>query len=637
MKNQKNKKIKFKLGNNLMIWVMIVIASFYLVQLIPNSLSNKEVNYNQYRNYLLNGEIYHIQYGQDDKIIFWLKGDEIGLNKFWTGLDKSEKEDWVIYNVSNIEIKPKEGLSLMDIIFNLAPWVIIILFWFFMMKRMQGGGGQGGIFNFVKSKAKMISPENSKTSFDDVAGCEEAKTELQEIVQFLKTPKKYLSIGAKIPRGALLLGSPGTGKTLLARAVSGEAQVPFFTISGAEFVEMFVGVGASRVRDLFAQAKKFAPSIIFVDEIDAVGRHRGSGMGGGHDEREQTLNQILVEMDGFDSRDHVILLAATNRPDVLDKALLRPGRFDRQIVVDSPTKEGREAILKIHTKKVPLAKDVKLIDIARGCPGLVGADLENLVNEAALLAARKNRKTVSMLEFEEAKDKVMMGVERKSMILTDNEKKITAYHEAGHAIVAHYTKNTDPVHKITIIPRGMALGITAQLPEHDIHNYSKSYLLAKIDVLMGGRSAEKLIFKDTSSGAGNDIEVATNIARSMVCEWGMSDKIGPIKFGKKENEMFLGRESAGTKDYGNETSAAIDQEIKDFVFTAENNADSLLKKREKELHNLAKALLDYETIDSKQLPFALKGDLFEKSVTNPDTDDKKSAKKRKRRTTPTQN
>ena len=637
MKNQKNKKIKFKLGNNLMIWVMIVIASFYLVQLIPNSLSNKEVNYNQYRNYLLNGEIYHIQYGQDDKIIFWLKGDEIGLNKFWTGLDKSEKEDWVIYNVNNIEIKPKEGLSLMDIIFNLAPWVIIILFWFFMMKRMQGGGGQGGIFNFVKSKAKMISPENSKTSFDDVAGCEEAKIELQEIVQFLKTPKKYLSIGAKIPRGALLLGSPGTGKTLLARAVSGEAQVPFFTISGAEFVEMFVGVGASRVRDLFAQAKKFAPSIIFVDEIDAVGRHRGSGMGGGHDEREQTLNQILVEMDGFDTRDHVILLAATNRPDVLDKALLRPGRFDRQIVVDSPTKEGREAILKIHTKKVPLAKDVKLIDIARGCPGLVGADLENLVNEAALLAARKNRKTVSMLEFEEAKDKVMMGVERKSMILTDNEKKITAYHEAGHAIVAHYTKNTDPVHKITIIPRGMALGITAQLPEHDIHNYSKSYLLAKIDVLMGGRSAEKLIFKDTSSGAGNDIEVATNIARSMVCEWGMSDKIGPIKYKKKENEMFLGRESAGSKDYGNETSAAIDQEIKDFVFTAENNADSLLKKREKELHNLAKALLDYETIDSKQLPFALNGDLFEQTVTNSDIDDKKSAKKRKRRTTPTQN
>ena len=638
MKNKKNKKIKFKLGNNLMVWVMIVVASFYLVQLMPNSLSTKEINYNQYRDYLLNGEIYQIQYGQDEKIVFWLKGDENGLNKFWTGLDKSEKEDWLKYNVNNIEIKPKDGLSLMDIIFNLAPWVIIILFWFFMMRRMQGGGGgQGGIFNFVKSKAKMISPENSKTSFDDVAGCEEAKIELQEIVQFLKQPKKYLSIGAKIPRGALLLGSPGTGKTLLARAVSGEAQVPFFTISGAEFVEMFVGVGASRVRDLFTQAKKFAPSIIFVDEIDAVGRHRGSGMGGGHDEREQTLNQILVEMDGFDNRDHVILLAATNRPDVLDKALLRPGRFDRQIVVDAPTLEGREAILKIHTRKIPLAKDVKLIDIARGCPGLVGADLENLVNEAALLTARKNKKTVSMLEFEEAKDKVMMGVERKSMILTDHEKKITAYHEAGHALIAHYTKNADPVHKVTIIPRGMALGITAQLPEHDMHNYSKSYLLAKIDVLMGGRSAEKLIFKDTSSGASNDIEVATNIARSMVCEWGMSEKIGPIKFGKKDSEMFLGRETSGSKDYGHEISRTIDQEIKEFVFNAEKNADQLLKKRESELHNLAKALLDYETIDSNQLPKVLKGESLDIVIDDSKVENKDSLKKRKRRTTSTKN
>jgi len=639
MKNKKNQKpIKFKLGNNLMIWVIIVIASFYLVQLIPNSLSDKEVNYNQYRNYLLNGEIHHIEYGQNDKIIFWLKSDEIGLNKFWTGLDKTEKEDWVKYNVSNIEIKPKEGLSLMDIVFNLAPWVIIILFWFFMMRKMQGGGGgQGGIFNFVKNKAKMVSPENSKTSFDDVAGCEEAKVELEEIVNFLKYPKKYLSIGAKIPRGALLLGSPGTGKTLLARAVSGEAQVPFFTISGAEFVEMFVGVGASRVRDLFSQAKKFAPSIIFVDEIDAVGRHRGAGLGGGHDEREQTLNQILVEMDGFETRDHVILLAATNRPDVLDKALLRPGRFDRQIVTDSPTLEGREAILKIHTKKIPLAKNVKLINIARGCPGLVGADLENLVNEAALLAVRKNKKIVSMLEFEEAKDKVTMGIERKSMILTDGEKKITAYHEAGHALVAHYTKKADPVHKITIIPRGMALGITAQLPEHDMYNYSKSYLLAKLDVLMGGRSAEKLIFKDTSSGAGNDIEVATNIAKKMICEWGMSNKIGPVTFGKNDDEVFLGREISRPKNHGEDTSRIIDQEIKDFVFTAEKNADKLLKKREKELHNLAQALLDYESIDSNQLLKALKGESLEIDDNDSEMKLKVPLKKRKRRTTSTKN
>ena len=634
MKNKKNKKIKFKLGNNLMIWVMVIIASYYFVQLIPNSLSSKEVNYNQYRQYLLDGEIHYIEYGQNDKITFWLKGDETGINKFWTGLDKSEKDEWIKYGVSNIEIKPKEGLGLIDIIFNLAPWVIIILFWFFMMRRMQGGGGQGGIFNFVKSRAKMISPEKSKTSFDDVAGCEEAKIELQEIVEFLKSPKKYLSIGAKIPRGALLLGSPGTGKTLLARAVSGEAKVPFFTISGAEFVEMFVGVGASRVRDLFAQAKKFAPSIIFVDEIDAVGRHRGAGLGGGHDEREQTLNQILVEMDGFDVRDHVILLAATNRPDVLDKALLRPGRFDRQIVVDSPTLEGREAILKIHTKNIPLDKDIDLNKIARGCPGLVGADLENLVNEAALFAARKNKKVVSMIDFEDAKDKVMMGVERKSMVLTDHEKKITAYHEAGHALVAHYTKNTDPVHKVTIIPRGMALGITAQLPEHDMHNYSKAYLLAKLDVLMGGRSAEKLIFKDTSSGAGNDIEVATNIARKMICEWGMSEEIGPVTFGKNDDEMFLGREISRPKNHGEEISRLIDQEIKKFVFNAEKNADNLLQEKEKELHSLAQALLDYETIDSDQLSKVLKGE----SLTSSDEEsfkDKDSFKKRKRRTSST--
>ena len=635
MKNKNNKKIKFKLGNNLLIWVMIIISSYYLVQLIPNSLSTKKVEYHEYREYLENGDIYYIQYGQDDKIIFWLKDDKSGLNKLWTGLDESEKADWRKYG-AKIEIKPKEGLSLIDVIFNLAPWILIILFWFFMMRRMQGGGGQGGIFNFVKSKAKMVSPEKSKTSFEDVAGCEEAKTELQEIVEFLKRPKKYLSLGAKIPRGALLLGSPGTGKTLLARAVSGEAKVPFFTISGAEFVEMFVGVGASRVRDLFSQAKKFAPSIIFVDEIDAVGRHRGAGLGGGHDEREQTLNQILVEMDGFDNRDHVILLAATNRPDVLDKALLRPGRFDRQIIVDAPTLEGREAILKIHTKKVPLDKDVDLHEIARGCPGLVGADLENLVNEGALLAARKNKKIVSMSDFEDAKDKVMMGVERKSMILTDEEKKITAYHEAGHALVAYYTKNTDPVHKITIIPRGMALGLTAQLPENDKHNYSKSYLLAKLDVLMGGRSAEKLIFDDTSSGAGNDIEVATNIARKMICEWGMSRKIGPVTFGKNDDEMFLGREISRPKNHGEEISRMIDQEIKDFVFAAEKNADKLLKDKSKELHYLAQALLDHETINAKQLPIVLKGDSLP-IVDDVSSKEKKSFKKRKRRTTSTQN
>ena len=627
--NKKNKKIKFKISNNLVIWILIVFGSFYLVQLMPNSLSKTEVTYNEYRKYLENKEIYQVQYSQDDKLTFILNNDKNGLKKYFTGLRKAEEPDWLQFNVSQIKIDGKGGIGLLDLILNIAPWILIIFFWFYMMKRMQGGGGgQGGIFNFIKSKAKMVSPEKLKTTFNDVAGCEEAKTELKEIVQFLKSPAKYHALGAKIPRGALLLGSPGTGKTLLARAVSGEANVPFFTISGAEFVEMFVGVGASRVRDLFDQAKKFAPSIIFVDEIDAVGRHRGSGMGGGHDEREQTLNQILVEMDGFDNRDHVILLAATNRPDVLDKALLRPGRFDRQIVVDSPTVDGREAILKIHTKKIPLHKNVNLLTIAKGTPGLVGADLENLANEAALLTARKDKKKVSMLEFEEAKDKVMLGVERKSMILTDNEKEITAYHEAGHALVAFFTKNTDPVHKITIIPRGMALGLTAQLPKHDMHNYSKKYLLAKLDVLMGGRSAEKMIFKDTSSGAGNDIEVATNISRKMISEWGMSDKIGPITFSFSDGDIYNQR--GNSKKYGEDISKVIDEEIKNFIFNAEKNADNLLKEKEKELHNLAKALLVYETIDAPQLKKIMNGESLQ-----PEDDSvikSKTTKKRTRRT-----
>ena len=630
MKKKNNKKIKFNLGNNFALWVLIILGSFFIVQLLPNSLSNTtDVGYDKYREHLISGEIDHIKYDQDNyTVLYSLKNDENKFKRYSSAIDNSEKDEWLKYGVK-IDFVPKPGLGLIDVIFNIAPWLLIIFFWFYMTRRMQGGGGQGGIFSFIKSKAKMVSPEKLKTTFKDVAGCEEAKIELQEIVEFLKKPKKFTNIGAKIPRGALLLGSPGTGKTLLARAVSGEANVPFFTISGAEFVEMFVGVGASRVRDLFEQAKKFAPSIIFVDEIDAVGRHRGAGLGGGHDEREQTLNQILVEMDGFDNRDSVILLAATNRPDVLDKALLRPGRFDRQIIVDTPTLEGREAILKIHTRKIPTDKDLDLLTIAKGTPGMVGADLENLANEAALLAARKGKKIVSMLEFEEAKDKVIMGVERRSMVLTDEEKKITAYHEAGHTLVAYYTKNTDPVHKVTIIPRGMALGVTAQLPEHDKHNYSKSYLLAKLDVLMGGRCAEKLIFQDTSSGAGNDIEVATNIARKMITEWGMSDKIGPAAFGSNDDEMFLGREISRPKNHGEGISQIIDNEIKNFILTAEKNADNLLKEKEEQLHVLAKALITYESIDSKQLSKILNGESLEK-----DNDDStKKTTKRKRRTT----
>ncbi len=520
-------------------------------------------------------------------------------------------------------------IDFMDVMVNFFPWILIIVIWFMLMRRMQGGGGQSGIFGFAKSRAKIISPDNPEITFKDVAGCDEAKVELEEIVEFLKNPKRYSRLGAKIPKGALLLGPPGTGKTLLARAVSGEAGVPFFSISGAEFVEMFVGVGASRVRDLFDQAKRNSPSIIFVDEIDAVGRHRGAGLGGGHDEREQTLNQILVEMDGFDTDDNVILLAATNRPDVLDKALLRPGRFDRQIVVDIPGINGREAILKIHTRKIPLAKDVDLKPLAKGTPGLVGADLENLCNEAALLAARRKKRVVTMGDFEDAKDKVMMGVERKSMILTPDERKITAYHEAGHAMVAHYSKHTDPIHKITIIPRGRALGITSQLPESEKHNYTRKYLLGQLNVLMGGRSAEKLVFRDTSTGAGNDIERATKIARSMVCEWGMSSKIGPLTFGKKNEEVFLGREIAQARDHSDDMSKLIDQEISSLVKQAEKDADRILSTHREELDRLARTLLDYETISGEEMNQIISGKDIERQKPSDDAPRKKRTRRRK--------
>ena len=499
-------------------------------------------------------------------------------------------------------------MGLVDYLIQFSPWLIIILFWFFIMRRMSGPSGQGGIFSFAKSKAKLISSDNPKITFKDVAGCDEAKVELKEIVDFLKNSSKYKKVGAKIPKGALLLGAPGTGKTLLAKAVSGEAKVPFYSISGAEFVEMFVGIGASRVRDLFDQAKKNSPSIIFIDVIDAVGRQRGAGLGGGHDEREQTLNQILVEMDGFDTDDSVILLAATNRPDVLDKALLRPGRFDRQIVVDVPGVDGREAILKIHSKNIPMDITVDLKVLARGTPGLVGADLENLLNEAALLAARKNKKKVFMSDIEDAKDKVMMGVERKSLILTPKEKKVTAYHEAGHALVAYYTEGADPVHKISIIPRGMALGITAQIPEEEKHNYQKNYLLGRLDILMGGRCAEKIIFNDTSTGAGNDIATATDISRKMVCEWGMSDRIGPLTFGKKSEEVFLGREISHSRDYSDEISQIIDDEISLFVKKAEDNAENIIKTNLDDLKSIANALLEYESISGDEMKQVINGE-----------------------------
>jgi len=643
-KNKKNKKkenIKQNLwktlGGNLLIWVLIIVMAVTALQFFSTDYKLQPISYTQFQEYLesdmvesgkIVGRAFKGKFKEPITIESQGLAEPKQYTNFTTVLPEVTFEMTKIWDEKGIIYRFEEqSMGLLDYLIQFSPWILIIFFWFFLMKKMQGAGGQNGIFNFGKSRAKIISPDNPKTSFKDVAGCDEAKVELQEIVEFLKHPAKYKKLGAKIPKGALLLGAPGTGKTLLAKAVSGEASVPFFSISGAEFVEMFVGVGASRVRDLFDQAKRNAPSIIFIDEIDAVGRHRGAGLGGGHDEREQTLNQILVEMDGFDTDDSVILLAATNRPDVLDKALLRPGRFDRQIVVDAPSVDGREAILKIHSKNVPMDKSVDLKVLARGTPGLVGADLENLVNESALLAARKNKKKVAMTDFEEAKDKVMMGVERKSMILTPKEKKVTAYHEAGHALVAHFTEGSDPVHKITIIPRGMSLGLTAQIPEDETHNYQKIYLLGRLDILMGGRCAEKLIFNDTSTGAGNDISVATDIARKMVCEWGMSERIGPLTFGKKSEEVFLGREISHSRDYSDEISQIIDEEITSFVKQAEENAEKVLTTHLDELHNLAGTLLEYESISGKEMIQVLKGEEIIRMAPKPK---KKRVRRRKK-------
>jgi cell division protease FtsH len=508
----------------------------------------------------------------------------------------------------NVEIKAQApGFNWSGILFYILPAFIFILLWIFMLRQMQGGGAKG-LFSFGKSRARLLTGDRPKVTFKDVAGADEAKQELQEIIEFLKEPAKFQKLGGRIPKGALLLGAPGTGKTLLAKAVAGEAGVPFFSMSGSDFVEMFVGVGASRVRDLFEQGKKNAPCIIFIDEIDAVGRHRGAGLGGGHDEREQTLNQLLVEMDGFESNEGVIILAATNRPDVLDPALLRPGRFDRQIVVDTPDIKGREGILRVHTRKIPLSEGVNLNVLARGTPGLSGADLANIVNEAALLAARKNKAKVEMEDFEEAKDKVMMGMERKSLVINEEEKKLTAYHESGHALVAKLIPGSDPVHKMTIIPRGMALGLTHYLPIDEKHTHSKPYLETRLVHLLGGRVAENLIFHQLSTGAGNDIEKATALARKMVCEWGMSEKLGPLTFGKKEEEIFLGREIAKHRDYSERTAQEIDEEVKRIVMEAEEKTEKLLGANIDKLHLLAKALLEKEILDGEEIDKVLKGE-----------------------------
>jgi cell division protease FtsH len=490
------------------------------------------------------------------------------------------------------------------ILLNAAPLILLVGFCLFLMRQMQAGGNKA--LSFGKSRARLLSAQQKKATFKDVAGTDEAKEELQEIIEFLKDPQKFQKLGGRIPKGVLLVGPPGTGKTLLARAIAGEANVPFFSISGSDFVEMFVGVGASRVRDLFEQGKKNAPCIIFIDEIDAVGRHRGAGLGGGHDEREQTLNALLVEMDGFESNEGVILIAATNRPDVLDPALLRPGRFDRRVVVARPDVKGREEILRVHTRKVPLSDDVDLSIIARGTPGFSGADLANLVNEAALWAARQNRKFVLMVDFEMSKDKVLMGVERKSMILSDEEKKNTAYHEAGHALVAAMTPGADPVHKVTIIPRGMALGLTMQLPEDDKHTYTREYLEAMLAVLMGGRSAEEIFLGHITTGAGNDIERATEIARNMVCEWGMSE-LGPLAYGKKDEAIFLGREITQHRDYSEDTAIQIDKEVKRIVNGGYENAKRLLSNNRATLERIAQALLEREVIDANEVKMLMEG------------------------------
>ncbi len=503
----------------------------------------------------------------------------------------------------NVEIdaKPKPGSPwYLSFLIDWLPMIIILFaFWYFFWRQMQGGAGKA--MSFGKSKAKLLNDGTNKVTFKDVAGIEESKQELEEIVDFLKDPKKFTKLGGRIPHGVLLVGPPGTGKTLLAKAIAGEAGVPFFSISGSDFVEMFVGVGASRVRDLFAQGKKNAPCIIFIDEIDAVGRHRGAGLGGGHDEREQTLNQLLVEMDGFEPNEGVILIAATNRPDVLDPALLRPGRFDRQVVVPKPDIKGREEILRVHIKDVPIDKDADLKVIARGTPGFSGADLANMVNEAALLAARKNETAVTMSDLEEAKDKVMMGTERRSMVITEKEKRITAYHESGHTLVAKLLPGTDPIHKVTIIPRGMAMGLTQQLPIDEKHNYDKEYLINEIAILLGGRTAEEIVFNQATTGASNDIERATDIARKMICEWGMSEKLGPITFGKKEEQIFLGREFAQHKDYSESTAVAIDEEVKEIITKNHERARDILSTNIDLLNDLALKLIEKESLSGKEI------------------------------------
>jgi cell division protease FtsH len=624
-KKRKNEDFNWNRVFKIVLGWSAILFGFFLIMIWSRSGDSGEVEiaFDQYQKLLNDDKIKEAVIKKSDNSFTFhgvLKEPEmltvgskkVSVDKFsvllpYTNIDNETIKKW---NDKNVAFRvEKEDSNWVGPLIGALPWIIIIVFWIIVMRRMQGqAGGTKGIFSFGKSRAKMLNESQIRVTFADVAGADEAKYELEEIIEFLREPSKFQKLGGKIPKGVLLLGPPGTGKTLMARAVAGEAGVPFFSISGADFVEMFVGVGASRVRDLFEKGKKHAPCIIFIDEIDAVGRHRGAGLGGGHDEREQTLNQLLVEMDGFEQNIGVIIIAATNRPDVLDPALLRPGRFDRQVVVDRPDVKGREGIFKVHTRNIPLDKNVKLETLAKGTPGLSGADIANLVNEAALLAARKNQDNVTMADFEEAKDKVMMGMERKSMIISDKEKKTTAYHESGHVLVARMLPEADPVHKVTIIPRGRALGLTTYLPMDEKHTYSKEYLEAMIAYAMGGRAAEKIVFKELTTGAGNDIERATQLARKMVCEWGMSDKLGPLTFGKKEEEIFLGREIAQHRDYSEQTAIIIDDEVKKIVNNAMERAETILRDHLDILHRLSENLLEREILDGEEIDKIIKGE-----------------------------
>ncbi len=609
-----------KIIRTVLSWGAVIIAAVIFMQIMRGGSSGPmQVDYYVYKEFLNTDKILEAKIVKVDLNDYVFEGtlknkefyNNARIEKFSVTLVEPLMEEEIkIWREKDIKFTfVKESNEWLTVLISIIPWILIIGVWILFMRRMQAGGGSSrGIFNFGKSRAKLVSDSAVKITFKDVAGADEAKQELHEIIEFLKEPSKFQRLGGKIPRGVLLLGPPGTGKTLLARAVAGEAGVPFFSISGADFVEMFVGVGASRVRDLFEQGKKSAPCIIFIDEIDAVGRHRGAGLGGGHDEREQTLNALLVEMDGFEQNSGVIIIAATNRPDVLDPALLRPGRFDRQVVVDRPDVKGREGILKVHTRKIPLSPEVNLQILAKGTPGLAGAELANMVNEAALLAARKNKQKVDMTDFEEAKDKVMMGMERKSMIISEEEKKITSYHEIGHVLVAKMIPESDPVHKVTIIPRGRALGVTTYLPVDEKHTYSKEYLEAIITYALGGRAAEKLIFNRLTTGAGNDIERATNLARKMVCEWGMSEKLGPLAYGKNEEEIFLGREITKQQNYSEKTAEEIDEEIKNIVLKGMERAEKILRDNIDLLNKLSKELLEREILDAEEIDKIINGE-----------------------------